>query len=1323
MHTTLRGCGVWLRCAWLAALFATAVCHDYEQQDIGSGIPQFPTATVVGFERSNVVVHESNRTVEVCAVVYEPFLEGLPEIFNVSIFTENGRAKAGEDYQSVSETVGPFNDTHRRLCVRVPLIDDMFCESNPYPEDFTAVMTTNNANVTVTPQRIGIVVEDRLERECEDVCLGFEKSVYTTIEEIGYILVCVKVLCPEEVQREVFVNVSTDGLTAKANRDFIPLKDVTVGPLGPYSMRRCIPIHIINDGECERRSERFYVTLESEETLVSFPNNNAQVVIDGTTEYDDCASVRVGFLQAFYTVREGDSLTVCIGAFEPQTFGANFNLTVNTEDSTAVGGSDYVPIEDLLIGPFNQGSRLHCFSVEVIDDNSCGDDPTPPLFLITLSSYADLVILNPVSTRIYIYDAVECTQVRVGLAITTFSVQEDERVATTCASVFSPPVLGREVEALVNTRDGTAEQGDDYLPVVNQRITFSEDARYVCFNTTIMNDGSCEALEFFTIKLSSSAPRVLAAPSTGYVIIRDPPLCTGVQVALQRQTYSTYEGAGSVEVCVTIRVPGFPQTQPFNLTVSTQDGSASAPSDYTALSNVVVGPFNATNSEACFAISIMEDGVCEGEVGSDGVPAVEVFNAVVRSEEGSGVEVIASGSIASITIEDSAICIPVVLGFEEISYTARESDGSVELCVNLTDPAVLRRDVTLNVHTLPGTATAESDYVTLSQSLGPFSDEERRLCVTLEVSADGRCDGSPSETLTVRLNSSDPNVTLSPANSSVVILDSPQCTPGTVTFEQSEFISSEELGWAVLCASFSGPPSTAAFSLVVSTYDISASAGEDYVSVSQNLTFGPATTQNCLLVLLVQDAVCESTMTESFGVKLTNSESGSTVQDTALVVIYDAAECITVTVQFEEVVYSLQESRGRVQVCAEILRPAVAEREFFLMVTSADRDAIAGEDYTSLQEEPLGPFSQSQHRHCLGVVVADDSLCEEPEESFTLSLTADDDFIDISRGSVTVYIEDVEEVECVQVSCGFENTAYIVQETVGQVEACVSIPTSQVLQFDFNLTILTVDGSATGGMDFLTINELLMFAPGQQRQCVLITIVNDQECEDRPNEAFTVVVRGEDQRAVLQPSTLTITIDDSGQFISLADPDCFPLEIYFTGDTPRVGLDSVEIEVATRGRGLPQTISCDLNNNKGHLVQTINCTGGAAIFAGIRQRGYHTVRATVLTGSDSATAEIRVRIDSDPRACSAHLINRGLTFAAGGIATAQFVGVGPFESFRCTVNGETVSNPCTSPVQLSGLQSKYSPKYTLRVTPMGTNCTTVKKLRKDFFYVEPYLNS
>lgn len=63
------------------------------------------------------------------------------------------------------------------------------------------------------------------------------------------------------------------------------------------------------------------------------------------------------------------------------------------------------------------------------------------------------------------------------------------------------------------------------------------------------------------------------------------------------------------------------------------------------------------------------------------------------------------------------------------------------------------------------------------------------------------------------------------------------------------------------------------------------------MSISQDLTFRPDSTRECVVVLLVQDEVCESTMTESFGVRLTNRENGNTVQDTATVVIYDASEC------------------------------------------------------------------------------------------------------------------------------------------------------------------------------------------------------------------------------------------------------------------------------------------------------------------------------------------------------------------------------------------------------------------------------------------------
>ena len=53
-------------------------------------------------------------------------------------------------------------------------------------------------------------------------------------------------------------------------------------------MRRCFLVFILNDRECERRAERFTLTLTSDDTLVFFLNNNIHVVIDGTTEQTDC---------------------------------------------------------------------------------------------------------------------------------------------------------------------------------------------------------------------------------------------------------------------------------------------------------------------------------------------------------------------------------------------------------------------------------------------------------------------------------------------------------------------------------------------------------------------------------------------------------------------------------------------------------------------------------------------------------------------------------------------------------------------------------------------------------------------------------------------------------------------------------------------------------------------------------------------------------------------------------------------------------------------------------------------------------------------------
>ena len=83
---------------------------------------------------------------------------------------------------------------------------------------------------------------------------------------------------------------------------------------------------------------------------------------------------------------------------------------------------------------------------------------------------------------------------------------------------------------------------------------------------------------------------------------------------------------------------------------------AAAPSDYLALSDVTIGPFTASNTVQCFSVTIVRDTVCEGEVDEEGYPRPEVFSAIVRSEEGSSVEVRGSSSVATITIEEAAEC-------------------------------------------------------------------------------------------------------------------------------------------------------------------------------------------------------------------------------------------------------------------------------------------------------------------------------------------------------------------------------------------------------------------------------------------------------------------------------------------------------------------------------------------------------------------------------------------------------------------------------------------------------------------------------------------
>lgn len=52
-----------------------------------------------------------------------------------------------------------------------------------------------------------------------------------------------------------------------------------------------------------------------------------------------------------------------------------------------------------------------------------------------------------------------------------------------------------------------------------------------------------------------------------------------------------------------------------------------------------------------------------------------------------------------------SVTVPVTLGFEQSSYVVTESEGTVQVCAAVQDPADLRREITVTVQTVNGTAS------------------------------------------------------------------------------------------------------------------------------------------------------------------------------------------------------------------------------------------------------------------------------------------------------------------------------------------------------------------------------------------------------------------------------------------------------------------------------------------------------------------------------------------------------------------------------------------------------------------------------------------
>ncbi len=278
------------------------------------------------------------------------------------------------------------------------------------------------------------------------------------------------------------------------------------------------------------------------------------------------------------TVAEGTAnavFTVTLAPASSQTVTVGYS----TADGTAVQGSDYTSTANTLSFPAGTTSRT--ISVPVIGD---ARDENAETFVVNLWSPVNATIADSQGVGTITDDDPPPT-----VSISDCTVQEGDAGASACGLTVSLSTpSGKTVTVSYATANGTATAGSDYT-AASGTLTFAPGVPSLALSVLAKGDTTDETDESFVVNLSGPTNATLGdAQGTGTIDDDDGP---GILIS----DASVTEGnAGTQSASFTVSLTASsPQT--VTVAYATSDGTASAGSDYTAVSGVLTFTVGATS--------------------------------------------------------------------------------------------------------------------------------------------------------------------------------------------------------------------------------------------------------------------------------------------------------------------------------------------------------------------------------------------------------------------------------------------------------------------------------------------------------------------------------------------------------------------------------------------------------------------------------------------------------------------------------------------------------------------------------------------------------
>lgn len=220
---------------------------------------------------------------------------------------------------------------------------------------------------------------------------------------------------------------------------------------------------------------------------------------------------------------------------------------------------------------------------------------------------------------------------------------------------------------------------------------------------------------------------------------------------------------------------------------------------------------------------------------------------------------------------------------------------------------------------------------------------------------------------------------------------------------------------------------------------------------------------------------------------------------------------------------TVSETGGSAKVTVSYVPPVPPNQFLILNYQTANGSATAGSDYTAAHGSIT--LTTAQPQQTIEIPITDDATVEG-DESFTLSLTKDftnDSFLEQSNVPIVISDDEVTTRPALSIA-----GAASVAETDVVTNAQIEVRLSAASTLPVRVRYATADGSATGGVDYQSFNDVLTFAPGETVKTISIPIFGDDLIE--ASKTFTITL-SLPENATIGAAQSTVTIIDDDQVI------------------------------------------------------------------------------------------------------------------------------------------------------------------------------------------------